>query len=556
MHRKTVRRWSMVVGLGLLLAACQSSDDPANNADTKSRTNTSPRPNFLIIVADDLGYSDIGVFGGEIDTPNLDRLAREGLRFARFYASPMCSTTRAMLLTGVDHHVVGYGNMPLYMRADQRGQPGYEGHLNERVATISSELLRMGYHTSIAGKWHLGKGENLSPAARGFRRSFVLEDAGGNHFNRNDFRPAYQANYRRDGKITDPPEQFYSSELFTTELIGFISEAIAEQRSFFSVLSFTAPHAPLQAPRSFIDKYRGRYDAGYAVTARRRLANLHTRGVFDKPLEEVRLKALQEDWDALSDAGKQSERRKMEVYAAMIDAMDKQIGRILSFAESKDVLRNTVVVFLSDNGASGIDRSNSERWQSWMHEMGLSNNLENIGSSTSSVFLGAEWASVSNTPFRLFKTFTTEGGIRTPAIIRMPNYDWPGTVTRAPVSVMDLAPTIVEMASQGQAGSAMYGGNVSHGHSLLPALNDLELWPNFYDATYAFELNGRRAVFFGPWKYLYSPAPFGTGDWELYHVDLDPFETHNVRSSNPDIAIRLDEAWHRYVDSNGVLITH
>ena len=403
----------------MTLMAC-GNDLNDQDGSAEIVTSQKERPNFLIIVADDMGYSDLGAFGGEIETPNLDKLANTGLRLTKFYVSPMCSTTRAMLLTGADHHYVGLGNMTPFLTDDQRGKPGYEGYLNDRIPTLATRLKSVGYHTSISGKWHVGSGEEQSPSMKGFERSFVLEGAGGNHFNANDFRPDRgPAVYRRDGESVTPPEAFYSSKLFTDDAIKFIDEAIDEKRSFLSILAFTAPHAPIQAPMDFIEKYRGRYDLGFGEVARKRLNRMHGAGILTTPNHDI-ASTLERHWQSLSKEEREYESRKMEVYAAMVDFLDSQVGRAIEHLSKRGVLDNTVVIFFSDNGANGLNRALLPNWVEWMQRASLSNDLDNLGTSTSNAFVGERWAQMSNAPFRLYKTMTSEGGIRTPAIFWYP----------------------------------------------------------------------------------------------------------------------------------------
>lgn len=265
-----------------------SSLDVSQQAPEEEETDKSnsgsrvKRPNILLIVADDLGYSDLGAFGGEIKTPNLDSLAEAGVKLTQFYASPTCSVTRSMLLSGVDSHLAGLGNMAELMQPNQAGKPGYEGYLNKRVVSIASLLQDSGYHTYMAGKWHLGLTEETSPRARGFERSFALLHGGSNHFdNRGVDTHSPVSGFRKDGQHLDtlPPSFDFSTNFYTRKLIDYIESNRGDGQPFFAYAAYTAPHWPLQAPPEYIQKYTGIYDAGYEVLRERRLQRLKALGL-------------------------------------------------------------------------------------------------------------------------------------------------------------------------------------------------------------------------------------------------------------------------------------
>lgn len=318
------------------------------------------RPNILVIVADDMGMADLGSFGGEIPTPNLDRIAEGGVRLTNFHASAVCSPTRAMLLTGVDNHLAGLGNMAEEMAPNQEGQPGYEGRLNDRVVTIASVLGEAGYDTFMTGKWHLGAAEGSRPFERGFDRSFAMLSGGASHFV--DMRPAYspdpegKAPYMEDDRtLTELPAEFgYSSQFFVDRMIDYIGEAGGE-RPFFAYLAFTAPHWPLQAPAATIEKYRGRYDAGYDALHAERLDRQKRLGIVPETATGGRPPVKYAPWTELSEAERRTESRAMEIYAAMIDEMDANTGRLIDALEASGELDHTAIVFLSDNGPEGHD---------------------------------------------------------------------------------------------------------------------------------------------------------------------------------------------------------
>jgi arylsulfatase A-like enzyme len=317
------------------------------------------RPNILVIVTDDLGWSDLGAFGGEVDTPNLDRLALSGVRFTGFHTAPTCSPTRSMLLSGVDNHEAGLGTMAEMQLPTQKAKPGYEGYLNDRVASIPELLGAGGYYTVMAGKWHLGLTDERSPAARGFDRSFALLQGLGNHFGA-DQDGAWRAgdlaaDYREDGKLTRLPDGAYSSDYFADKLIAYLGAprpAGKANQPFFAYLAFSAPHWPLQAPRDLIAKYKGRYDAGPEALREQRLARQKALGLVPRDAKPFALTGVT-PWASLTAEERAIQARKMEVYAAMVDRVDQDVGRVLDSLEKSGQLDNTLILFTSDNGPEG-----------------------------------------------------------------------------------------------------------------------------------------------------------------------------------------------------------
>ena len=314
------------------------------------------RPNFLVIVADDLGFSDIGAFGGEIDTPNLDRLAHAGIRFTDFHSAPACSPTRSMLLTGTDHHIAGIGTMLEVAPPGFKGAPGYEGYLNDRVVALPELLRDAGYLTLMAGKWHLGNTIDRTPWARGFERSFALLPGGASHYGNvpGDFLPALSL-YTEDDQFVSVDDDFYSSDFYADTLLRYFRERTDDDdRPFFAYLPFQAPHWPLQAPEETIAKYRGRYDAGPDALREERLAALKRLGLCPPDVAAHPVVADGEpEWSDMSADEQALSARTMEVYAAMVDRMDQNIGRVIDYLTETGELDNTVVIFMSDNGAEG-----------------------------------------------------------------------------------------------------------------------------------------------------------------------------------------------------------
>ena len=510
-------------------------------------------PNIVIIVADDLGFSDLGAFGGDIRTPNLDRLARSGLRLSNFHVAPACSPTRAMLLTGVDHHRAGFGTFSELIQPNQVGRPGYEGRIADGAVCIARRLAAVGYRTMMSGKWHLGEDPRADPARQGFARSFALIPGGHNHFGmRRDGKPGIDSEYREDGqRVASLPADFYSSNHFTDKLIGYIQETGPDP--FFAYLAFTAPHYPLQAPPEDIARYRGRYDDGYAALRRRRLRGLSREGLLRAGAPDEDDPGLAALWAALSDSEKATESRKMEVFAAMVDRLDQNVGRLIGALSSAAKLDDTVFLFLSDNGAEGTELEHSAHHSAMGEAIlrGADNSLESIGTARSYCWYGPGWARASSAPFRLFKHFPTEGGIRVPAFVSGAGIVG-GSVSDAYAFVTDIAPTLIDWAHAPHPKEAPYFAY--RGTSLRPLLE--QRVRNIHDdnASFGWELWGRRAYRRGRWKAVLIPPPEGTGRWALYDIIADPGERHDLAEAKPRILASMVRGWHAYARSNGVVL--
>ena len=524
------------------------------------------RPNFLLIVADDLGFSDIGAFGGEINTPNLDRLAYAGMRLTDFHSAPACSPTRAMLLTGTDHHVAGIGTMLEVAAPGFRGAPGYEGYLNDRVVALPELLRDAGYLTLMSGKWHLGNTIERSPWARGFERSFALLPAGASHYGAaagGGFSPVPTL-YTEDDQFVTVGEDFYSSDYYTDTLLRYLRERRRDDdRPFFAYLPFQAPHWPLQAPEESIAAYRGRYDAGPDVLREERLAALKRLGLCpaDVAAHPVVADGAPE-WADMTAEERALSARTMEVYAAMVDRMDWNIGRVIDHLADTGELDDTVVIFLSDNGAEGaIVEAMPLRGAEIAAQIAkfCDNSLDNLGGPTSFTWYGPRWAQAATAPSRLHKAFTTEGGIRVVGFVTWPGFSGSrarqGEIGTAFSTVMDIAPTLLELAGTAHPGTAYRGREVEpmRGRSLVPYLSgDSEAVHHAATGT-GWELFGRRAVRQGDWKALYLPAPYGPGTWQLYDLSRDPGELADQAAAQPGKLAELLALWDRYVEENGVI---
>lgn len=543
MLRPSLRVCVVVVAAATALSGVAAAAPPASGVN---------RPNILLILADDLGYSDIGAFGGEIATPSLDALAREGLRMTSFYAGAACSPTRAMLLSGVDNHLAGIGNMAELAVPEHQGQPGYEGYLNERVVPFPALLRQAGYRTYMAGKWHLGLTEERSPKARGFDRSFALLRSADDHVpqpwnTRIDDKDPW---YREDGKLATVPADFYSSHFYADKMLSYLKDGQADGKPFFAYLSFTAPHWPLQAPPEVIAKYEHRYEKGYEALRTERAARQKSLGIVPKDLAAAPALATFPTWEGLKPAQRKQEARRMAVYAAMVDVMDQNIGKVIRYLKATGQYDNTVIVVLSDNGPEGAD---VPRRPPAIVSDNRNNQIANLGKGSSFAAYGPNWAQVGATPFRVFKAYSYEGATRVPAIVRYPGHLGRGQISGAPAHVVDIAPTVLELA--GIAYPDRFEGREA------PPLQGQSLVALFKGGTAAarpvfeqgWELSGQKAYRRGDWKAVYSVPPYGTGDWQLFDLATDPAEQHDLADKHPDKLAELKAAYAAYSRRNGVV---
>ena len=524
-------------------------------------SSTSQRPNFLLILADDLGFSDIGAFGGEISTPNLDALAFAGLRFTDFHSAPACSPTRAMLMTGTDPHIAGIGTMLEVAIPEFEGAPGYEGYLNQRVVTVTELLRDAGYLTLMSGKWHLGNTRETSPWARGFQRSFSLLPAGANHYPIHldlGARNAATAYMEDDRMVEELPADFYSSDYFTDKLLQFFRERGDRQQPFFAYLPFTAPHYPLQAPDELIRKYRGRYAAGPEVLRAERLSRMQELGLCAPDLTPHPLFTRDRRWSEMSTDEQAVSMRCMEVYAAMVENIDSNVGRVVDYLRATGELDNTVVMFMSDNGAEGAVMEAVPILGPKMVEQirrNYDNSLDNIGRPNSFVWYGPLWAQAATAPSRLHKAFTTEGGIRVVNFLTWPGCKRQGGISTAFSTAMDIAPTLLELAGVEHPRTHYRGREIvePRGRSMAAYLqHDAERIHDKSEAV-GWELFGRRGLRRGNWKIVQLPPPEGNGQWQLYDLANDPGEIADLSATHCEKLSELIALWEIYVKETGVI---
>ena len=514
------------------------------------------RSNIVLILADDLGYSDLGCFGSEIATPNIDALAKHGQIFTNFYTAATCSPSRAMLLTGTDNHIAGFGNMAEQVPnfPEQMGQPGYEGYLNDRVISIAQLMKDEGYHTYIAGKWHLGLTPDQSPSAKGFERSFALLEACANHF-----MPGTHPNLFWEGNHSaEYPAGKYSTDLYTDKLISFIKEDRSDKKPFFLYAAYTSPHWPLQAPSQFIEKYHGVYDIGYDSLRSRRFNSLKEKGIVARDVKLPELPRVKGNlynisnrplvpWKSLSKSEHRIEARKMEIYAGMIDNLDHNIGRLIQYLKEIGEYDNTFFVFLSDNGPDVFDLNETPDKLNPYPYMGTFNSF---------IAYGPQWAHASSAVNSLYKGYSAEGGIHCPLIVKMPFQQNGKGIVTAFTTIMDLAPTFLDLA--GGTYPSFYNGRAIapyKGASILPLLNKKKNYVHNEDYVMGWELFGRCAVRKGKWKITKIEPPFGKGVFELFDMDDDPTETHDLSNQYPEKYLEMLGHWKNYVKDNGVILT-
>jgi arylsulfatase/uncharacterized sulfatase len=511
-------------------------------------------PNIIVLVADDWGFTDLGAYGSEIATPHLDALAKQGAKFSNFHTASVCSPTRAMLLTGVDNHRNGVGNMPETTPAAHEGKPGYEGVLNDRVVTLASLLKDRGYHTYITGKWHLGKTPATLPGKRGFERSFIQADSGSDNWENRTYMMLYdKAYWFEQDKEVRLPKDFYSSTLFVDKAIDFIESGRADGKPFFSYIGFQANHIPLQAPKAFVDKYQGRYDAGWGVLRQERHARAVALGLVPKDSTMVTL-ASTLDWNALSADEKREQAKHMEVYAAMAEAMDHEIGRLVAHLKARGQFDNTVFVFLSDNGSDPADPLKIPASRAYV-SMNYDTQAPMRGGKGTFSANGPSWASATVAPLQGYKYFAGEGGLRVPLVISGIPGMTKGHLSLAFTHVTDIVPTLLDAVGIPNHQGSYQGKAVEPliGRSMLPMLLGQSKTVHSAEQSIGYELAGSAALFKGDYKLVKNIAPLGDGQWRLYHLLSDPGEVHDMAASQPERFQAMLADYEAYAQANGVL---
>ncbi|MEO1475404.1 MAG: arylsulfatase [Pseudomonadota bacterium] len=505
-------------------------------------------PNIVVVLVDDAALMDFGAYGGEARTPNIDALAASGAMFTQYRTSPLCSPTRAMLLTGIDNHQTGVATIPEVLPPEHAGRPGYTMSLEPGVLTLADRLRASGYRTLMTGKWHLGEAADEMPQAHGFDRSFALAASGADNWDDKSYMPYYDdAPWWEDGDETSLPDDFYSSRFIVDKMVSYLEETEAD-KPFFAYLPFQAIHIPVQAPPEFIANYNGRYDAGWDVLRAERHDRAQTLGLIPDGAALAPMPDHARPWNSLSAEEQTLYAARMEVNAAMMEAMDFELGRFIAHLKDSGAYDNTIFVVASDNGPEPNRGDNDARLGFWMRLNGYHVELEGMGEAGSWGFIGPEWATAAASPGALYKFYATEGGIRSPLIISGPGISQ--QQVHSPAMVTDIAPTLIDWVNAADAPATALSMT---GRSLLPVLKGEA--ESVYEPgdVRAIEVSGNSALYKGEYKITRSMPPVGDGTWRLFNMRVDPGETTDLSAAEPAVLADLMEAYSAYSAEMGVL---
>lgn len=504
------------------------------------------KPNVVILLADDWGFTDVGAFGGEIPTPHLDALAMAGVRFSNFHVAGSCSPTRAMLQTGVGNHRNGLGNMPETIPPEHVGKPGYDTVLADGIPTLGDMFRAGGYRTYLTGKWHLGKTATKLPHARGYDRAFSMADAGADNFEQKPIGGLYdKADWTENGRPATLPKDYYSSRFIIDKTLDYVARDRASGKPFLAVVNFLANHIPLQAPDADIAA-AARYGEGWTAVRQARRDRAAALGIVPPGAPMVTM-ASTRDWQA---SGSASEAKRMQVYAAMATAMDREIGRLVAALKASGDYDNTIFLFLSDNGAEPTDpmgnafgRLNTR----YYYDV----DPANFGRRGSFTYLGPSWASAAASPLSGYKFSASEGGLRVPFIVTWPGNSAirSGSIAPAFTHVTDIAPTLLALAGV----APQRAREPLTGASLVPLLTGTATTARAPDAPTGYELSGNAALFKGDYKLVKNLPPLGDGGWRLFDIVRDPGETRDLAASDPVRFREMRSDYDAWAKANGVL---
>jgi len=555
--RKPFKLSQLLRAMGMVVVAVMLTA-PAIAADATRR------PNIVIILADDMGFSDMGAFGSEIKTPNFDSLAKDGVRFTNFYTHASCSPTRSMLLSGADTHLNGLGNMDEWTAPNQKGVPGYEGYLNTQVVTLPQLLKDAGYHTYMVGKWHMGKAPELIPAARGFERDFSLLDGAGSYWDMTNFTGAAPKSvFTENGRyLTELPKDYYATKTYTDKLIGFIDANHGDGKPFFAYVSHQAPHDPYHLPKEWRNRHVGEYDVGWDAIREERLKRQIELGILPVGTQLAERMWFLPDPIVLAPLSRAVLGKKMELYAGMVENLDFHVGRLIDHLKKIGEYENTIFIAFGDNGAEGTDLfkmiagSPGSRDYLFAAIKWSQTHPNAWGDPGSYVGYGPMWAQVSMTPFSQYKGWLAEGGIRNALIVSGPAVKrTKGSINNGLMHVADLMPTLLEIA--GASYPKTHDGRELPpliGKSWGPVLAGQAESPRTGQDYLAWEVFGNRAVRQGDWKLRWQYKPYGKGDWEIYNVAADPAERNDLAAKNPDKLKEMLALWDDYVQANNVIL--
>jgi len=520
-------------------------------ATMASAASQDTRPNVLVVVFDDVGFMDVGAYGSDTQTPTIDQLAQSGVMFSRFYTSPFCGPSRAMLMTGQDNHAVGMGTLVETLTPRLRQHPGYSMIWPDDQITLARQLSDSGYQTFVSGKWGIGEvGANL-PHRFGFDRSFVMDATGGSNYDDTHYLPGYdRVSWFENGEPASLPEGFYSSEYLVDRLIDYVDTRTPDQ-PFFGYLSFQAIHIPIQVQQAYIDRYVGVFDACWDNMREERLERAIALGLTPPTTRLAPPPHDHRAWEDLSAAEQAAAARAMQVNAGMMEAADHHLGRLVEHLRQTGLLDHTIIVVTSDNGAeAGVtDLPNpvSNLVLDGIKAIeGFDMSVQNMGQPGSVTAIGPEWASVSSAPFSFYKFYTGEGGLRVPLVITGPGVEASGLM-QAQAHVTDLAPTLLDVAG------VSYDPDSFYGRSLMPVLTGEQASVRSAQDSFGFEVSGNAALFRGQWKITRPAPPRGDNQWRLYDLSVDPGETTDLSGQHPELFADMLSEYQTYADTVGVV---
>ncbi len=546
------------------------------------------RPNILLILGDDMGFADIGPFGSEIETPTLDELASEGLKFTNFRATPVCSVSRSEILTGANNIQVGLAAFDYAVYPDAEGKPGYEGYLTDNAVTIAQLLQDAGYNTYTTGKWHLGhptRNTGKGPQSWGFDRSYGIYVGGSNHWNQEVMLPdekdpataeavekgqipkISQEEFHEDDRLVTRPDGVYSNDLYTSKMIEYLEGGRGSGKPFFAYMAFTTAHFPIQAPAELIDKYYEMYlELGYEGLREKRYDSLIKHGVISPSSKyhdgkEDNSDNLVVPWSSLSDEQQKYQAKIMATYAAMIDSQDQHIKKLFDYLDSIGELDNTLIIYLTDNGPEGTDfrgKLSNPLLSKWV-EANFDQSLKAIGSADALWQIGTTWANSTTGVLTFWKAYVSEGGVRVPFMIKPPlGYEFAhlGQSTNAVTSIKDVPMTILDYAGVQADGPRYDAPNMvkPSGVSMRDFVEGKQNYVRNEDQWVAFELFGNTYVIKGNHKAVrIRTGMFGSGEWHLYDIVADPGETTPIEEQFPGKLEQLKKIYQGYADEMGIV---
>ncbi len=565
-----------VLSAVILLASCAVQPEAAQST-TVAKT-PAQKPNILLLVADDTAFGDIGAYGSEVHTPNMNKIANAGIRFTNYHVSPVCSVTRSMLFTGNDNIEVGLGAFDYSVYPPTRGKKGYETYLTENAVTISELLNDDGYEVYKSGKWHLGgeEGRGKGPLGWGFTKEFGILSGGSNHWNdlamTPDFKDPNGLNVKRkepwtlNGEPYDRPEGVYSGEIYTNQMLEFIKDGAKQKKPWFAYMAFTTAHFPIQAPEELIMKYYPKYlELGYAGLKKARYESLKAEGLISHEATEAPFNSLTKRWEDLSQEDKEKQAKIMATYAAMIEDQDNRIGQILAYLKESGQLDNTLIIYMTDNGPEGLEpthpQAGNPELAKWI-ENHFDSSFEAIGTANSENVIGTSWANAATGGLQWWKWFIGEGGTRVPLMIVPPGafnaeYARAGEKSNAVVYVKDVPMTILEYANVKHPMTEYKDKKVipPSGISIKPFLDGQSEVVRTEKDWWAFELFGNGYVMQGEFKaMIVRTGMFGDGEWHLYNVVSDPSESRPLEIEYPDKLKAMVALYESYTAKNNILV--